>query len=169
MSAIVQALPELRSRVPTYASFGASRIEDILPAASLARATVRQATTFATSVAINGANGTFTLHALPAEAQFAPVRSALARDFDGDGKVDLLLAGNFFAVTPMIGRYDASYGQLLHGLGDGRFTAVGMAASGLRLEGQVRHLAELRGANEESLIVAARNDTTLQVIRSLKR
>ncbi|HET9004051.1 MAG TPA: VCBS repeat-containing protein, partial [Gemmatimonadaceae bacterium] len=157
---IVRLLPALRSRYPTYADFGASRIEDILPAASLARATVRQATDFASSVAINEGNGRFSLHALPAEAQFAPVRTALARDFDGDGKADLLVAGNFFAVTPAIGRYDASYGQLLHGLGDGRFTAVDMTTSGLLLEGQVRHLAELRSAKGQTLIVAARNDTT---------
>jgi hypothetical protein len=165
---ITRLLPGLRSRYPTYASFGASRIEDILPAASLGRATVRQATTFATSVAINSANGTFTLHALPVEAQFAPVRAVLVRDFDGDGRLDLIVAGNFFAVTPAIGRYDASYGLLLHGLGDGRFTAVDMTSSGLLLEGQIRHLAELRTA-KGMLIVAARNDTTLQVVRSLKR
>ena len=163
-----QVLPASRGQFPTYASFGASRIEDIVPSASLARATVRQATTFATSVAINSASGTFTLHALPTEAQFAPVRAVLARDFDGDGKLDLLLAGNFFAVTPSIGRYDASYGQLLHGLGDGRFTAVGMTDSGLLLEGEVRHLAELRAANGQLLVVAARNDTTLQLIRTTR-
>ena len=166
---LTHLLPALRARYPSYAEFGASRIEDILPAASLARATVRQATNFATSVAINEGNGHFALHALPVEAQFAPVRAALARDFDGDGKVDLLLAGNFFAVTPIIGRYDASYGTLLHGLGDGRFTAVDMTASGLLLEGQVRHLAELRSAKGDQLIVAARNDTTLQLIRATKR
>jgi hypothetical protein len=166
---LVRLLPALRSRFPTYADFGASRIEDILPAASRARATVRQATDFATSVAINEGNGRFSLHALPTEAQFAPVRTALVRDFDGDGNADILLAGNFYAVTPAIGRYDASYGQLLHGLGDGRFTAVDMTTSGLLLEGQVRHLAELRSANGQTLIVAARNDTTLQLRRASKR
>jgi len=165
---LAQLLPALRSRYPTYADFGASRIEDILPAASLARATVRQATDFASSVAINEGNGRFSLHALPVEAQFAPVRTALAGDFDGDGTIDVLVAGNFFAVTPVIGRYDASYGQLLHGLGNGRFTAVDMTVSGLELDGQVRHLAELRTARGGRLIVAARNDTTLQLIQAVR-
>ncbi len=166
---IVRFLPAVGNRYPSYADFGARRIEDILPAASLARATVRQATDFATSVAINEGSGRFSLHALPTEAQFAPVRAALVRDFDGDGKVDLLLAGNFFAVIPAIGRYDASYGQLFHGLGDGRFTAVDMATSGVALEGQVRHLAELRTTGGERLIVAARNDSTIQLLHASKR
>ena len=33
------------------------------------------------------------------------------RDFDGDGHTDLLVAGNFFGVPPLLGRYDASYGS----------------------------------------------------------
>ena len=37
----------------------------------------------------------------PAEAQFFPVYAVLARDFDGDAKVDLLLGGNFHGVTPV--------------------------------------------------------------------
>ena len=164
---IVRLLPTLRSRYPSYTSFGASRLEDILPKAALAAAAVSVAHDFASSVAINRGNGTFALHALPAEAQFAPVYAALAEDFDGDGHLDLLLAGNMFGVTPVSGRYDASYGLLLHGLGDGSFTAVDLEASGLLIEGQVRHLRTLRAANGDQLVVAARNDTTLAFVRPL--
>jgi hypothetical protein len=71
-------------------------------------------------------------------------------------------------VTPVRGRYDASYGQLLHGTGDGRFTAVDMAESGLLIEGQVRHMRQLRAASGDGLIVVARNDTTLQVLHPLR-
>ena len=53
------------------------------------------------------------------EAQFAPVTAIVADDFDGDGRTDLLLAGNEFGIPPLFGRYDASYGLLLHG--DGQY------------------------------------------------
>ncbi len=165
---LVHAIPSLRGRFPSYADFGASTIEKILPAAARARATIRTAQKFASSIALNNGSGIFALTALPIEAQFAPVRAALARDFDGDGKVDLLLAGNFFGVTPMRGRYDASYGTLLHGRGDGSFTAVPMDVSNLVIEGEVRHLRALRAANGDRLIVVARNDTTLQLIRAVR-
>src|SRR5205807_2404135 len=46
-------IPPLRSRYPSYASFGAARLEDIFSAAELAQATVRQARVFASSVALN--------------------------------------------------------------------------------------------------------------------
>jgi hypothetical protein len=165
---LVRLLPALRSRYPSYADFGASRVEDILPEATLAKATVREAHVFASEIALNKGNGTFTLHQLPVEAQFAPVYASIAEDFDGDGHIDLLLAGNFYGVTPVRGRYDASYGQLLHGTGDGRFTAVDMEESGLLIEGQVRHIRQLRAASGEGLIVVARNDTTLQVLHPLR-
>jgi hypothetical protein len=166
---ILRLLPALRGRFPTYKAFGAARLEDIIPSSSLARATVRQARDFASSIAINEGDGTFTIHALPIEAQFAPVRDALVRDFDGDGKVDILLAGNFFAATPIVGRYDASYGLLLRGDGHGHFASVDMAASGVVIDGQVRHLGELRDGKGNTFVVAARNDTTLQILRETRR
>ena len=162
---LVRLIPQLRSKYPSYAAFGASGIEDIIPATELARAAVLEAREFATSVALNMGNGTFELHPLPTEAQFAPVYAALADDFDRDGHVDLLLGGNFYGVTPVQGRYDASYGQLLRGDGTGRFDVVDLDASGLVIEGQVRHMATIKGPRGERLIVVARNNDRVQVLR----
>ncbi|HSD33600.1 MAG TPA: VCBS repeat-containing protein [Gemmatimonadales bacterium] len=159
---LVRLMPQLRSKYPSYAAFGASRIGDILPASELRRATVLEADDFASSVALNQGDGTFDLRPLPSEAQFAPVYASLAEDFDGDGRTDLLLAGNFYGVTPVQGRYDASYGVLLRGDGTGRFAAVDLEASGLIIEGQVRHMALLRRAGGDRLIVLARNGDRLQ-------
>jgi hypothetical protein len=165
---LVRLIPALRSRYPAYRDYGASRIEDIFSPDVLAQATVLQAHTFASSLAINNGDGTFTLRPLPVEAQFAPVYAALAQDFDGDGKLDLLLAGNFYGVPPVQGRYDASYGTLLRGTGDGRFRAVDLQTMGVALDGQVRHLQRIRSAAGGQLIVVARNDDRLQFLRPLR-
>jgi len=162
---LISLIPRLRTRYATYADFGAARVEDIFPAGELAQATVREARIFASSVALNNGNGTFTLRPLPAEAQFAPIRAVLVGDFDGDGRPDLLVGGNLYGVPPVLGRYDASYGLLLSGTGDGRFEAVDMERSGLMIEGQVRHMAWLRRADGSRLIVVARNGDKLQVVR----
>src|SRR5690606_5065323 len=123
----------LRQRYPSYRSFGAATVEEILPASERAKAKVLKAHTLASAVALGTGQG-FTLQPLPAEAQFFPVYAVLARDFDGDAKVDLLLGGNFHGVTPVYGRYDAGFGLLLRGAGDGTFGAVDMATSGVRVE-----------------------------------
>jgi hypothetical protein len=156
--------PELRRRFPTYQSFGASRIEDIVPRSALRKGRVLEADTLASMVALNRGDGTFELRALPLEAQFAPIFGSLAQDFDGDGKTDIVIGGNFYGVTPIEGRYDASYGLLLHGDGRGGFTPVDMEQSGLAIDGQVRHMALLK-RNGERLIVVARNNDRLQLLR----
>jgi enediyne biosynthesis protein E4 len=165
---IVRLMPQLRSRYASYADFGASRVEDIFPASELKQAKVLEARDFASSVALNNGDGTFKLQPLPVEAQFAPIYAALAEDFDADGHMDLLVAGNFYGVTPVRGRYDASYGLLLRGDGTGRFESVDMETSSLVIEGQVRDMKLLRGAGSERLIVVARNDERLQVVRMLR-
>ena len=165
---LARLIPQLRSRYPSYADFGASRVDDIFPAAELKQATVLEARVFASSVALNNGDGTFTLRPLPVEAQFAPVYASLAADFDGDGRTDLLLAGNVYDVQPVLGRYDASYGLLLSGTGDGRFAAVDAEQSGLMIDGQVRHLGLVKRADGSRLIVVARNDGKLQILRPLR-
>lgn len=166
---ILRLNPQLRSKYPSYVTFGASRIEDIFPPPDLGTAQVREAYTFASSVALNNGNGTFTLQALPTEAQFAPVYAAVADDFDGDGYTDLLLAGNFYGVTPAFGRYDASFGLLLRGGGDGRFVAVDPERSGLVIEGEVRNVKPLRRPGGGTAVVVARNNDSVQLFRSSVR
>ncbi len=164
----VRLMPALRSKYVAFSSFGASRLEDILPATELSKAKVLEARNFASSIAMNKGDGTFELQALPAEAQFAPVYAVLAHDFTGDGHVDLLLAGNFFGVTPSRGRYDASHGLLLRGAGNGRFEPVGIEGSNLVIEGQVRNMGLLRRAAGDRLVVVARNDDKLAFLRAVK-
>jgi hypothetical protein len=162
---LVNKIPSLKSKYPTYRDFGASRIEDIFPAADIKSATVREAYTFASSVALNNGNGTFTVRPLPTEAQFAPIYASLAQDFDGDGHVDLLVGGNFYGVPPVLGRYDASYGLVLRGKGDGNFEPVSMEKSGVDIEGQVRRIKSLRGAKGQRFIVVVRNNDKVEILR----
>src|SRR5262245_4364743 len=162
---LIAVAPSLASRYPTYKSFGASRIEDIVPSKKLKDARVLEAYTFASAVALNRGDGTFETRALPNEAQFAPIYASLTEDFDGDGHVDLIVGGNFSSVTPVQGRYDASYGLLLRGDGRGSFSPVDMEQSALAIEGQVRNMAFLTRANGERLVVVARNSDRLQMIR----
>jgi len=160
---LLRQIPSLRSKFPTYASFGASRVEDMFTAAELSQATVREARVFASSVALARADGAYRLQPLPAEAQFSPVFASVVHDFDGDGHPDLLLAGNLYGVQPVLGRYDASSGTLLRGLGDGRFTSADR--SDLGIEGEVRDMKLVRLAGGGSVIAVARNNATLLIVR----
>ncbi len=162
---LMRVVPALRNRYPSYADFGASRIEDIFPRSDLRNAQVREAYLFASSLALNNGNGSFDLRPLPAAAQFSPIYAALPGDVDGDGNTDLVVAGNFLGVPPVRGRYDAGYGVLLRGDGAGGFVAMDLEASNLVIEGEARALKWLRAADGGRLLVVARNDAPLQILR----
>src|SRR5436190_12080669 len=158
---LIRALPYLKARYPRYEDYAGQTVTDIFSAAELAGATVKQAHTFATALARNNGDGSFTLIPLPLEAQLAPVYGILAQDVDGDGKPDLLLAGNFDGVQPEIGRMSASYGLVLRGDGRGRFTPVPAAQSGFMVPGQARDIQRVKTRRGDLYVVTRNNDRAL--------
>ena len=158
---LITALPYLRPRYPRYADYAGQTVTDIFSPAELAGATVKQAHTFATALVRNNGDESFTLVPLPLEAQLAPVYGILAQDLDGDGKPDLLLAGNFDGVQPEIGRMSASYGLALRGDGMGRFTPLPAAQTGFAVPGQARDIQRVRTRGGDLYLVARNNDRPL--------
>jgi hypothetical protein len=158
---LLRALPSLKARYPSYKSYARQTVADIFPANELADAVVKSAYTFATSIAHNNGDGSFTLTPLPDEAQLAPVYGILATDVDRDGHTDLLLAGNFDGFKPEMGRMSASYGLLLRGDGKGAFAPVRAPESGFLVPGQSRDIQRVRTAGGELIVVARNNDRPL--------
>jgi hypothetical protein len=113
----------------------------------------------------NTGNGKFIKHALPVEAQFAPVNAIICDDLDHDGFKDLLLAGNEYQTDVITGRYDASYGCFLRGRAEKTFVSVPPVKSGFILNGDVKNLSLIRLANGEKMVLAAVNNDSLRVFR----
>jgi enediyne biosynthesis protein E4 len=158
---LLQAIPSLKTRFPTYADYARATTADLFSPQQLAGAVHKQAYTFATALVRNNGAGSFTLVPLPRAAQLAPVYGILAADCDGDGHLDLLLAGNFDGVKPEIGRMSASYGLFLRGDGRGGFTPVEAAASGFVVPGQARDIQRIRTRHGELYVVTRNNDRPL--------
>jgi hypothetical protein len=112
----------------------------------------------------NAGNGQFRRHYLPPEAQFAPVNAILCDDFDGDGITDLLLAGNEYQTEVMTGRYDASYGCFLKGVGHKQFKAIPPAQSGFIIRGDVKDMALITTARGQKMVLVAINNDYLKVM-----
>jgi hypothetical protein len=164
---LIKAIPSLKARYLSYKDYARQTMADIFPAKDLADAVLKTAYTFATSVAHNNGDGSFTVTPLPAEAQLAPVYGILATDADRDGHGDLLLAGNFDGFKPEIGRMSASYGLMLRGDGKGGFAPLRALESGFMVPGQTRDVQRVRTANGELIVVARNNDRPL-VFRSAR-
>ena len=175
---LIKAIPAMQQRYPTYKSYAEKKINDIFSAAELSDAVVKNVYTFATSLVRNNGDGSFTVIPLPLQAQIAPVYGILPADVDSDGKVDLLLGGNFDGVQPELGRMSASYGLVLRGDGKGHFAPVSATHSGFVVPGQTRDIQRVRAAGCASgrarpasscdLYVVARNNDRPLVFRPTK-
>ena len=157
---LTAVLPSLTPRYPQYVDYARQTVRDIFGTA-LDSAVVKRVDTFASALARNNGDGSFTLIPLPREAQIAPVYGILAGDFDHDGRSDLLLGGNLAGVQPAFGSMMGSYGLLLRGNGRGEFSAVRAAESGFIVPGQTRDIQRLRTRRGDLYIVTRNNDRPL--------
>ena len=162
---ITEQLPEMKKKFLKYSQYANAAINDIFTQEQLDAANKFYIKDLSSSIFIN--KGTFIEKQLPIEAQFSPVNSILYNDYDGDGKKDLLIAGNFFPFRVQQGRCDASLGSLLKGDGKGNFIPVNRSISGLSIAGDVRDMIEVKG-KEKSVIVISKNNDAIQVIKSIR-
>lgn len=149
-----------------YSQFAEAGFEEILTKEELEGALIYEANTFQSVYLENKGKEGFVFKALPIEAQFAPVQAIQIEDFDQDGHLDALLAGNFYSPEMMIGQYDASMGLLLQGDGKGNLTPLSPSKSGVHLTGEVRCMAKFQLQNKYT-VVCAKNSGSLQVLEYL--
>ncbi|MDR3715196.1 MAG: VCBS repeat-containing protein, partial [Puia sp.] len=157
---LVGELPYLKKKYLRYAQYKEQTMEDIFGKEQLQKADKLEAYEMRSSVIMNNRNGTFTMKPLPAEAQFSTVFGLVIKDFDGDGRKDILLGGNFYQSKPEVGIYDASYGLLLKGDGKGNFKSVSPQNSGIVVKGAVRDITEIKAGKKKLLVFAKNNDKT---------
>jgi len=92
-------------------------------------------------VALNLGNGQFEMIPLPPEVQFSSVTDIWCGDLNGDGRKDLVMAGNDSGFIPQLSKLDASYGHTLLNQGGGQYAWIPCANSGFFLRGEVKTLA----------------------------
>ena len=109
--------------------------------------------------------GKFIRRTLPMQAQIAPVQGIVCDDFNGDGHVDILMAGNKYGFEVETNPCDASTGTLLLGDGKGNFAWLDNIQSGFWAAREARDLAMLRGAGGKRIIVVANNNSSLQIFK----
>ncbi len=162
---LLEQIPSLKNRFKTYEAYARAALEDIFPENTLKDAYIRDSRFFESAWIENLGKGSFRMHALPVEAQIAPVFGMLANDYDADGNTDLLLTGNSYSFNVYDGQQDAFIGLWLKGDGKGGFTPVQGRESGFFVDGDAKALAELVLGNGSSLILAAQNSGYLKVFK----
>jgi hypothetical protein len=158
-----QQIPGIKQKFQDYESFSTATLEEVYTEKSLRSALHYQVKSFA-SVYMENRNGKFILHRLPVEAQLSSINQILVGDYDKDGFLDMLLAGNLYASEVETPRNDAGYGLYLKGNGKGNFEAVTVSESGFFVPGDVKGMEPITVKGIKYL-VAAKNNDYLQYIK----
>jgi enediyne biosynthesis protein E4 len=158
---LIKTVPPWKARFLNYKDYALQTMDSIVPAGERAGAVVKQAYRFESALLRRDAKGGFAFEPLPLEAQLAPIYGIATADVNGDGRLDILLGGNFDGVKPEIGRMASSEGLVLLGSSTGAFTAVRPADSGFRIAGQVRGIARVKTRSGQRILVARNGATPL--------
>ena len=161
-----QQMPMIKDRFPTYNEFARASIDKVY-GQDLKKALHHEAHMFASSYIENLGSNRFVVHPLPTESQFSTIFGIVPFDYNRDGHLDILVAGNFYASEVETGRADASIGLYLQGDGKGNFKPVHMRESGFYAPNDVRHLALVKTSGGQPMILVANNDDKMQVFKVL--
>ncbi len=162
---IVKQMISMRTRFQNYKTYAEATMDKLFPPEQFKQAQRVEANTFQSMYLRNEGNGTFTMTALPQQAQFSALNGMSVADFDGDGNLDVAINGNDYGTEVSVGRYDALNGLLLKGDGKGNFKALSILQSGMFLPGNGKALVQLRGKDGAALVAASENRGPLRVFR----
>jgi hypothetical protein len=158
---LVKQIPSLAEKFKKFDDYKNATINDIFSPEILQRSIKLSARYMQSCVMMNTGSGRFNLKTLPAEAQFSPVYSIYADDFDHDGICDILLGGNHYRAKPQTGIYDASYGLFLKGDPGESWHSVSALNSGIFIKGEIRDIKNLK-VKGKPLVAVTRNNDSLQ-------
>lgn len=154
---LTKQLVSLKKKFLLSKNMAKANLDEIFDKDKLESATVLEANTFESMYFENTPEG-FKAHPLPDEIQFSTLNAATYFP-----KEQLLVAGNFFDNNIEMGKYDASYGNILS-VGNNRKISYAGSISNIKIKGQVRRIKEIIIAGKRCYIFA-KNNAAPQIIR----
>ncbi|MGB6152114.1 MAG: FG-GAP-like repeat-containing protein [Pricia sp.] len=158
-----QQIPAIKKKFESYNEFSTATLTEVYDAEKLEKGLHYQVKSFA-SVYLENEGGKFSIHQLPNEAQMAPINQIIPKDFDKDGFLDVVIAGNLYASEVETPRADAGHGLFLRGNGQGDFAAVPGHQSGLFTNGDVKDLGMIT-VKGQAYLISAKSKDFLQFIK----
>ena len=158
---LIDQIKSLKKKFPDYQSFKNADINQIFSPKEMEGVQVLKATMLESMVFLNEGGFNFSAHALPQEAQLAPVYAIEDGDFDRDGDLDLVLGGNLYRAKPEVGIYDASHGVYLEN-NEGTYMASSRA-NDFYVKGEIRDIKRI-----DNQVFVFRSNDSIAVLKTTR-
>lgn len=152
-------VPGIKKKYIRYADYNNKSLEEIFPKDVIDKSIIQEVNNLESGILLNKGNGNFEWKPFPRMAQRSWTFAIQVIDINEDGKQDLILGGNLAQSKPEIGKFDASFGEVLLGKGDGTFNFSPNRENGLKLDGDVRAFSLLG----EKRILVVKNSAAAEI------
>jgi hypothetical protein len=156
----------INKKYTDYKQFAGKSLAELFNEDELEGAEEKMINTFESVYLENIGGGKFKKTALPSLAQVSKIMVMRTEDVDKDGKLDVIIGGNFNGASMYQARYDAFFGLILKGDGKGQFKALVPTDTGFLQEGDVRDIKTVR-TPKGPLYFVTRNNENIQIFRKL--
>tara|TARA_A100000164_G_scaffold258644_1_gene230646 strand:- start:6 stop:512 length:507 start_codon:yes stop_codon:yes gene_type:complete len=154
---MLRALNNFQTLFPSYQAYAQFTTNDFIRQQGDKILYQNQIQTLNSSYFENQGSGNFTFKPLPKVFQWSSVEALLVSDFNDDGYLDLMAAGNNSGINVTIGNLDASKGILALGTGEGDFKVLPTHLLGDFLSGEVRNIKKVMVGEVPYLSTASNN------------
>ncbi|WP_026953238.1 VCBS repeat-containing protein [Algoriphagus mannitolivorans] len=154
-------VPGIKKKYIKYTDYNHQSLTDIFPQEVVGKSLTNSVNNLESGVILNLGNGNLEWKPFGSMGQKTWIYAIHVADFNKDGKLDILLGGNLSGAKPEVGKYDAGYGEILLGKGDGSFEYYPNAIHGLNLSGDIRAFSML-GTNQ---LLVVKNNAPAEIWR----
>jgi len=157
--ALTEQIVSLKKQNLKHSEYATKSIQELFSDKILDQSQVLEGKFFSSAVAINQGDGMFEPPLpLPTEVQLSCVCDIHCSDVDGDGKKDLLLAGNFSQFLPQFSKLDGSRGHLLINQGGGNYKPLPARKTGFEIRGDVKQLMGIELGGRPHVLVLVNDE-----------
>lgn len=153
---ITKQLPGLNKKFLSYKDFAKASIEELFSRERLDASEKKEIHELASCYFENDGKNNFNIKKLPFMAQISSINAIYASDFNNDGFLDVLIAGNNYEISTQLGRLDASHGLILLNDKKGFFNAA--PQQNFDIPGPARDIKKVTVLGKEYYIISINND-----------
>jgi len=144
-------IPSINKKFLSYTDFANAEFKNIFDKKIIQEATLKSVYELSSCYFENIGNDDFKKHQLPFNSQLSSIKTIYLDDFNSDGYMDVLAAGNDYGISTQLGRLDASHGIILLNDKKGFFTYN--PDTKLDIPGKARDIKPISINNEKYLII----------------
>ncbi len=162
---LTKQLVSLKKKYLFSKDLAKASLNELFGSKKLKEATLHEANEFRSFYFENKGNSTFEPRPLPTELQLAPIEAFSIHSKGAEGS-SIIVGGNFYEPNIEMGRYDASFGNVLSINKEGNMSVSDFGETPIK--GQIRRIEEATINGERTFILARNGDSPIIIKESKK-